>query len=347
MEKRTMKRNAFYNSFKFEDVASMPALYAAAKDASKGVKWKASVQKFLLNALLNVWKLHHDLTAGRDVRRGFTEFDIWERGKKRHIRSLKFYERVAQKSICTNALYPILTHGLVKENTSNRKGMGQKAAVDGIINDLRRHFRQYGNAGYIIKADFKTYFDSINHDCLKNIHARYVTDERTRRLAAGFIDAFGSVGLGLGSETSQINATAYPNRLDHWIKEQGRPDGFGRYMDDVFIFTRDLPEARRILDGIKRICETLKITLSEKKTRIVPFKDGIEWLKTRFSITGTGKILKRPAPTLITRERRKLKRQKRILTPEEALRSFVSWTGCMLRRNARRTVFNMRRLLED
>ena len=55
------------------------------------------------------------------------------------------------------------------------------------------------------------------------------------RLVNGFIDDFGEVGLGLGSQISQVSALMYPNKLDHYIKEELRIQAYGRYMDDGYL----------------------------------------------------------------------------------------------------------------
>ena len=91
----------------FERVASLNSLYEAAREASKGVDWKASVQRYNSLLLFNISKTRAELLAGKDIRRGFICFDICERGKLRHIKSVHFSERVVQKSFCTNIIYQL------------------------------------------------------------------------------------------------------------------------------------------------------------------------------------------------------------------------------------------------
>lgn len=75
----------------FERVASLNSLYEAAREASKGVDWKASVQRYNSLLLFNISKTRAELLAGKDIRRGFICFDICERGKLRHIKSVHFF----------------------------------------------------------------------------------------------------------------------------------------------------------------------------------------------------------------------------------------------------------------
>lgn len=349
---RQEKMNAFLKKYdNFENIASYPALYKAALEASKGVKWKASVQRYLLNIIVRTARARDDLINEKDIRKGFIEFNLCERGKLRHIRSVHFSERVIQKSLCQNVLLPILTHNLIYDNGASQKDKGTLFAQKRLIKHLCQHFRHHGQEGFILLIDFKSYFDNIDHDTLKNIYRKYIHDPKILKLTDDFVDAFGEKGLGLGSETSQIHAIAYPNAVDHFIKDQCGIKAYGRYMDDSYIISNSKKELEEILTKLKKHFEQLKITISPKKTHITDLKHGFCFLKTRFFLTETGKIIKKPCRKSITAERRKLKKQGKlmdagIMTDKDVLTSFVSWSGSMKYRNASRTVNNMKQLLE-
>ena len=116
--KRDLKHQRYDD---FEKVISLDSLYKAADEAQKGVKWKASVQRYNMTRMLNIYRAHKVLREGRDIRKGFICFDLIERGKLRHIKSVHFSERVIQKSICRNALYPILTDSLIYDNGASQR----------------------------------------------------------------------------------------------------------------------------------------------------------------------------------------------------------------------------------
>ena len=126
--KRRKERLGEYDSY--ERVASMDSLYKAADAAQKGVSWKASVQRYNMSRMMNIYRTHEDLMSGKDIRKGFICFDIVERGKLRHIKSVRFSERVVQKSICQNALSPILTNPLIYDNGANQKGKGTQFSLN-------------------------------------------------------------------------------------------------------------------------------------------------------------------------------------------------------------------------
>lgn len=347
---RDAKRKAKIGQYDdFEQVASLNSLYAAAKEASQGVEWKASVQRYNSLLLFNISKTRNDLLAGKDIRRGFICFDICERGKLRHIKSVHFSERVVQKSFCKNSLGPIFTRSLIYDNGASQKGKGTHFAINRLTAHLRRHYRKYGREGGILLIDFSDYFGNADHEVLFDIYDKYFTDPRLKALGKSFISAFGEKGLGLGSETSQLNAVMLPNRVDHYVKEVLRIEGFGRYMDDSHLLHHDIEYLKQCLEILRGIYAAHGIIINERKTHIADLKHGFTFLKTRFFITETGRIIKKPCRESITRERRKLKKQARlvesgVLTFEQVRCSYASWRGSMAHRDAYRTIQSMDRL---
>lgn len=352
-EKREKRRlEALKDFLDFESVASFASLYKAAEESAKGVKWKASVQRYMCNLFSNIAQTRKELLAGKDMRKGFIEFDLCERGKPRHIKSVHFYERVVQKSLCINALYPVLTYNVILDNCASQKGKGTHFAIKRVVKFLHEHYRKYGNDGYILLIDFKSYFDNIRHEPLKATFRKYFKDEKIIKLADDFVDAFGDIGLGLGSETSQINAIVHINRVDHYIKEVARIRGYERYMDDSLAIHISKEFLEKLLEDLKVLYAELGVMLNPKKTYIADLKHGFTFLKTRFKLTDTGKVILKPCRDSITRERRKLKGQYRLfkkgkLTEEAANTSYQSWRGSMARRNARRTVYNMDKIYNE
>lgn len=63
-EKRAAKKAERVAGCTLENVASLNSLYIAAKQSSRGVRWKASVQGYLINILRNITKAHRDLMEG-------------------------------------------------------------------------------------------------------------------------------------------------------------------------------------------------------------------------------------------------------------------------------------------
>lgn len=330
----------------------MDALYDAAMKSRRGVSWKASVQGYCLHVLGNVYKTRQDLLNGEDIRRGFHEFDLIERGKLRHISSVHFSERVVHKSLSQNALVPAIMPTLTAGNSANMKGRGVDYAIARLKNQLARHYRRHGTDGYVLLVDFSDYFARIDHDAAKRLVMKALDDERLVALTNSLIDACGDVGLGLGSEPNQILAVALPNPIDHWAEEMAGLEATGRYMDDSYYIDMSKDKLKLVLACIEILCDDLGITINKKKTRIVKLSRGFRFLKKRFYYGPTGKVVVRPSREAITRERRKLKAMLRMLdrgeiTLRQISQSYQSWRGGMLRLDAHETVLSMDRLYKE
>jgi hypothetical protein len=345
--KREERRLEMIKTYNFERVVNSDRLYRAMKDARRGVYWKASVQRYNMSFLRNLGQVSKDLKSGKDVRKGFICFDFIERGKLRHIRSVHFSERVVQRSLCSNALIPHLTRGLIYDNGASVVRKGIHFTLKRLKVHLMRHYRRYGTEGYVLLVDFKGYFDNILHEPILNIYRKALgEDTRLVELAMKFVDAFGKKGLGLGSETSQINAIAYPNSIDHYIKEVLRCRCYGRYMDDSYILCDSKERAKTVLDALLVKYAEKGIIANPKKTVIVKLTRGFTFLKTHFALERTGRVIVRPSRASAVRQRRKLKKFKRFLTAgkmcmTEIHSSYMSWRGYIGHTKSRRTVRNM------
>ena len=309
---RARKREERLKDCTMESVADLDNLYRAAKQAGNGVSWKASVQRYRKDTLRNIVKARRDLLEGNDIRRGFHYFQLFERGKLRDICSVHFSERVPQKSLSQHALVPALTPTFI----------------------------------HILLIDFKSYFANIAHGPLKEIVARSFDDPRIVKLTHDLIDACGEKGLGLGSEPNQILAVAFPSAIDHFVTEMLGVEGYGRYMDDSYCIHTDKAYLEIVAGLIEWKCGQWGIEINRKKTHIVKLSHGFTWLKKKFSYGENGRIVIRPCRDSITRERRKLKKMRRMvdegrLTVEQVERSYQSWRGSMLKLDAHRTVLNM------
>lgn len=351
-QKRRDKRAERLKDCTLENVADMDNLYRAAMKAKNGVSWKASVQRYHKDLLSNISKARRDLLQGADIRRGFYHFSIFERGKLRHISSVHFSERVIHKSLSVNALVPALTPSFIRNNTANTEGRGTDDALKRLKRDLARHYRKHGADGYILLIDFSNYFGSIAHEPLKRIVRNALDDDRIVRLVFDQIDACGDVGLGLGSEPNQIMAVAFASPIDHFVTEMLGVEGYGRYMDDSYCIHTSKEYLQAVLACIEQKCSEIGITINRKKTHIVKLSHGFTWLKKKISYGENGRIVMRPCRESVTRERRKLKKLRRLvdegrLTLEQVERSYQSWRGSMLRLDSWKTVQTMDALYRD
>lgn len=353
-QRRKAKReaNRRKKNLDFDNVFSYEHLYKSYKKCRRNVSWKASTQKYISQAPINIYQTMIQLQNGNFRSDGFYEFDIYERGKCRHIRSVNIKERIVQRCLCDYALVPVLESTLIYDNGASRKNKGYHFAMKRMIRHLQYHYRKYGNDGYVLLFDFHQFFDSISHELVKNLVTRYFDDENMKELIFHFIDMFGDRGLGLGSQISQTLALAATNKIDHYIKEQLRIKGYGRYMDDGYIIHPSKEFLAECLNDIRKICNELGIVLNEKKTQIVKLSHGFTWLKARIYLTETGKVIKKIYKQSVTRARRKIKKlhqlyKNEIITLADVHGGIQSWLAYASNFDAFYTSQNMVKLYKQ
>ena len=224
----------------------------------------------------------------------------------------------------------MLSRTFIHDNGASMDKKGYDFAIRRLTQHLHEHYRKHGQEGYILLFDFTKFFDNVSHALIKGILRQQFTDRRIIQLSEHFVDAFGEVGLGLGSQISQVLSLASANRLDHYVKEKLRIRGYGRYMDDGYLIHPSKQRLQYCMRIIGKICKILGIKLNPNKTQIVKLSHGFTWLKVRFFLTETGKVVKKICKRSVTRMRQKLKKfYRRWLAGkmefEDIRQSCVSW----------------------
>ena len=207
-------------------------------------------------------------------------------------------------------------------------------------------------ANYVLTFDFSKFFDRVSHALVEEIVRKNFSDTRLIGLIMDLINAFGNEGLGLGSQVSQVFALASANRLDHYCKEVLRIHGYGRYMDDGYLISESKEYLQYCLKCIQQICDQLHIKLNAKKTKITKLSKGFTFLKCRFFLTATGKVIKKIYKSSVTKMRRKLKKffpmmQSGVLTYQDICQAFQSWRSYAAHFNAWHTIKNMEKLFDQ
>lgn len=141
----------------------------------------------------------------------------------RHIKSVNIRERVVQRCFCDNYLIPLLTKNLIYDNGASLKDKGITFSLNRLIYHLKKYYKKHqNNEGWIVLYDFSNYFGNINHNKLYAIVDPLMLDNKCLKLYHHLIDVFGEVGLGLGSQVSQISAIIFPNQIDQILTHHPR-----------------------------------------------------------------------------------------------------------------------------
>lgn len=167
--------------------------------------------------------------------------------------------------------------------------------------------------------------------------AERIDDEWALSEVKRIIDSFGDgdnphVGLGLGSQVTQLIQLAVLDDLDHFIKEKLRIKYYIRYMDDFIIIHEDKDYIKECRNQIEDKLSSLGLKLNLRKTQLSKLSQPIKFLGFSFRLTETGKVVQKLLPEKVSHERRKLKKlvasaKNGTMTREEVDACFNSWVA--------------------
>ena len=291
-----------------EVVTDFGNLYDAMQHCANGVRWKASVIKYLQNGLVNTEKLRQELLAGTYKLGKQIEFKVYE-PKERTVVAMRFRDRQVQRSLLHNYLADELSRHFIYDNAAGQVGKGPDFSIRRVKMMLEKAHRLYSNNVYAYTYDIKSFFGSTRHDAAKAAVRKRVRDDWACQLVEQIIDSFpGDTGIGLGSDVAQYIELAVLDDLDHFIKEKMRVRFYARYMDDFVIIANGKERAAEYRRAIEQELARIHLQLHPKKCRVVPVLRGFKWLGFRIRIKPSGKILVTLNKDKIYHERRKLKR---------------------------------------
>ncbi|HAN42663.1 MAG TPA: hypothetical protein DCP98_04465 [Sphaerochaeta sp.] len=313
-----------------EYIISYDALWESMMRCIMGVRWKPSVKQFFLNAPLEILRMHGLLTQG-----------TWKNGrphaiqilypKRREGLAIRFPDRVYQRSINDNALYPEMTRHFIAENCACQKGKGPDYARALLRKHLWNHYANHGTDGWVLQIDITGYYPNMRHDKVKECFGRYL-DPEVHGMVCDVLDQqySGDVGYNPGSQMVQIAGISLLNPLDHFIKERLGFRHFIRYMDDFWILADTREELESALEKIEERLLEYGLTVSAKKTHITKLSEGFRFLGFDYRITESGKVIMTINPESVKHERKKLFRlaslvNKGKLPKSKAIECYESW----------------------
>lgn len=329
----------------FEKVYDFESLYRAYMKARKGKRWKGAAAKFEVN-LLEALNLLSEQLKNKTYRLSpYNTFKVYE-PKERVVMSNSYKDKVVQHALCDNVLQPSVAPSFIKDNYASQVGKGTHFGLDRLEEFMRRHYRKHGVEGWVLKCDIRKYFYSVQHDVLKKLIRKHITDPDCLWLLDMIIDSTeGNVGIPIGNQSSQIFALLYLSPLDHFIKEKLGVKFYGRYMDDFYLIHEDREYLRHCWKEIEAHVNKIGLELNEK-TNIYPLKNGIDFLGFHTYLVETGAVIRKVRRKSKNNARRKLKKMRGLLeagriTPETVEQSYKSWRGHASKGNCHHLIRNM------
>jgi RNA-directed DNA polymerase len=219
-------------------------------------------------------------------------------GKVRPLGIPTIRDRIVQEAV-RMALEPIYEAGFSQRSFGFRPCRCTMDAIRHLMDYANEHSKYF----WVIEGDISAYFDTINHRKLMKLLRRRIDDEKLLDLIWKFLRAgvmerklFKDTKLGTpqGGIVSPLLANVYLHELDKHMERYDLPEeerrkrrrqglanfAYARYADDFVILCNGTKEqALRMRQEIHDFLrDSLRLTLSMEKTKVVHLNDGFDFL---------------------------------------------------------------------
>jgi RNA-directed DNA polymerase len=201
-------------------------------------------------------------------------------GRQRPLAIAALEDKIVQRAT-VEVLNAIYEEEFLGFSYGFRPGRSTHEALDALVVGISSK-----KVNWILDADIRSFFDTVNHEWLTRFVEHRIGDPRIVRLIQKWLkvgileDGVVSAsdrGTGQGSVISPLLANIYLHYvLDLWAKSWRRREATGdmiivRYADDIVVgFEREM-DARRVLDAMRERFEKFSLSLHPDKTRLIEF----------------------------------------------------------------------------
>jgi len=187
-------------------------------------------------------------------------------------------DKILQESV-RRVLTPIYEEDFKDFSYGFRKGRSAHDAIEFLFKEV-----SFKGLHYIIDADIKNFFGSMDHGILREFLDRRVKDGVIRKminkwLKAGVLEgtqiSYPEEGTPQGGLISPLLSNIFLHYvLDEWFSEQIQPLLSGRstivrYADDFVLGFENVSDANRVMEVLPKRFEKFKLELHPEKTKIV------------------------------------------------------------------------------
>ena len=193
---------------------------------------------------------------------------------------------------------------------------------------------------WVVDVDLSKFFDRVNHDLLMGRLAKRIEDRRALALIRRWLEAGVMVsgvvterreGTPQGGPISPLLANVLLDEVDQELERRGH--AFVRYADDCNVYVHTERAGRRVLEGLRKIYEGLRLRINESKSA-VDLAVRRDFLGFGFWVTPKGQVKRRIAKKALGSMKERVRRitnrnrGRSIPSVVEELRSYlVGWKG--------------------
>lgn len=282
----------------FEKIYDIENLRKAHQHAKKGKGWYKEVIEIDKNPDFYLKQIQEMLINHTYKTSDYEVFTKQDGTKKRKIYKLPYFP----DRICQWAILQVIEPCIVNNLTDDTYSAIPKRGIHNALHKLQdAMWNDPEECKYCLKLDARHYYQSINHELLKQKYARMFKDTDLLWLLNEIIDSIKTAeiedltsiylleedvdpetGIPIGNYLSQYSGNYYFSSFDHWIKEQKHIKYYFRYMDDICIFARtkeELHELRKEIDV--HFKNELKLNIKPNWQVFPSFIRGVDFLGYR------------------------------------------------------------------
>lgn len=251
------------------------------KDGAVGIDGQSAAE-YAANLDANLESLHRRMKDGSYRAPPVRRVHIAKApGKTRPIGIPTFEDKVLQRAVAM-VLGAVYEQDFLDCSYGFRPGRSAHDALEAIWETLMKM-----GGGYVLEVDIQSFFDDLDHGCLREILDQRLRDKGLRRMIGKWLNAGvleegalrrSRAGTPQGGVISPLLANIYLHEVvDRWFARDVVPRLAGRsrmfrYADDILMVFESERDARRVMDVLAKRLGKYGLRLHPDKTRLVAFR---------------------------------------------------------------------------